>query len=647
MVEGARRQRVLGIAGLVALAALVLASLLAEDGDAPPLEAGTPTDPASEPAVPPSESAAAATRTATAPEVPIEIVEELADLSLPHEFRLRLRVQDWNGLPLPGAHVLVAPARCGFSRWPEATDDSGRVEVVVRGRTESLELWYAIAAWGTLEPMRVVTLHADRSEDRVAIARGTEHDAKALQDRIRRLGEEEAVAELASQFRQRQWESTRRSGGKVRRRDQYDTICGRSLLLFHRLECGTCHPGPAAHAWTPFAGAPVAARRLHPHAVFSDLGAAQATPGTKPDTVGPARLPDREDAIQKEFGRSRVGVVNGVVRDAQDRAVPGAVVAWLGVEKQLRNRARADEEGRYRLLLPATGPCTLVALAAGLGHDEAVVAVAPSTEQTQDFRLRASSSVRGRALGEDGAPLLDARVEFVSDSEPGAAWSLVAKDGSFAVADVPRSGRLLLWPGESGLVLPVRVSDSVLTDRATIDLALRAAEPVRARVRIDPNTADAALGRDSIPFEVRVLQVDTGCAAHALPAGGGDGFRLEGLAVGPYRVDVGAPGRGWVALGPVHLDGLGLWDLGAAPLPAPGRIRFAGANSSDGPVQAAEFWLQREDTDVLVRPDWREGRVVELPPGTYAIVWIGSNGALLSRRVPVESGREVVVSTRE
>lgn len=577
---------------------------------------------------------------------PRDVVVEEADLDLPHAFRLRLRVQDWNGLPLPGAHVLVAPARCGFCRWPETTDDRGLLDLKVQGRGNELELWIAIAAFGTLEPMRVVTLERDRSAERVFVARGTEHDAKALKQRIDEYGPGMAMVLQFQDFAQQKREGDRRGPEKLRRRDELDTLCGRSLLLFEKIPCAFCHTDGRERTIAPFVQPPEVRAHRHPHGRFSDLGsegdrASDAPGGSR---SAPEKVPDREDAIRREFGPSGTGSVHGVVRDANGQPVPGAVVAWLGPDRQLRNRARTDEDGRYRLLLPAQGSCALVALAAGLGHDEGFVAAAPGTDQAKDFTLQASSSVQGRVTGESGAPLAEARVEFVSDSEPGAGVALVSKDGTYALADVPRSGRLLLWPGDADLRLPIRVSDSVLTDRALVDLFLSAGDPVRARLSLAPIPAPSRGTVGDVAFEVRVLQLDTGCAAHAAAAPPANGLRLEGLAAGFYRIDIGAPGCGWTTLGPVHLDGRGMWDLGATSMPQRGVIEVFVRDGARPAERAIEFWLQREDLDVRVPPLWLDPTHVELPIGTYALVFADEHGATRSRRVVVAAGSEVAVA---
>ncbi|MEQ1633204.1 MAG: carboxypeptidase-like regulatory domain-containing protein [Planctomycetota bacterium] len=575
---------------------------------------------------------------------------EPADLVLPYAFTLHVQVLDLYSLPVPDARVFVAPTRCALALWPEPTDGSGKVTIQCQGRRSELSVFVSVLAYGIAEPLRLVTLKSDVATTCSIVSRGRAHEPTALLQMIERDGGDVAQAVARASERKMLFESNQKRmdvrQGSVRRRDEYDTLCGRTLTLFTFIECTFCHEPSLAQSYAPFGSA----RSMKPHdssaPIFADLAVANdgtAMGDTEDKPSPPARkrgtrkvVNELETALTREFGSTRIGSVTGIVRNEAGAPQPGVQVVWQATTGLVRNRAETDAEGRYRIGLPTTGACTLLACSIGLGRDQALVAAVPMGVVHQDFDLRATSFVRGTASDETGAPLQGARVEFHSDVEDGTGLAVTGSDGSFALAQLPRSGRCLLWPVDQDMHLPVFLSDSVLPDAQGVALRLPKEPPQRARLRVLPKLP---LGREHSRVCIRVLQLDSGRATQLQGSSIAGGFQLEGLMAGPYRIELGAEGLGWVTLSPLHLDGRGLWNLGAVEWPSPGTLRFLDSDSAI-PVRARaiEFRLQRDDTDLLTDPFWLGADSVSLPAGEYAVIWHTATGEQKTAAITVEVG---------
>lgn len=597
-----------------------------------------------------TESTAPSETAARTDSTPAAAHREPADLELAYAFTLQVQVLDLYALPVPDARVYVAPSRCALALWPEPTDGSGKVSIQCRGRQSELAVFVSVMAYGIAEPLRLVTLKSDLATTCSIVARGRAHEPTALLQMIERDGGDVAQAVARASERKMMLESQQKRTdvrqGSVRRRDEYDTLCGRTLMLFTFIHCAFCHEPSLAQSYAPFGSA----RSMKPYdsgaPMFADL--AVANDGTAvDDTENQPSLPERkpgarkvlnelETSLRREFGVARVGSVTGIVHNESGTPQPGVQVVWQASNGLVRNRAETDAEGRYRIGLPTTGACTLLACGIGIGRDEAMVAAVPMGVVHQDFHLRATSFVRGTATDETGAPLQGARVEFHSDVEDGTGLAVTGSDGSFALAQLPRSGRCLLWPKDQDLHLPVFLSDSVLPDAQGVVLKLPKEPPQRARIRLLPKLPR---GREHSRVCIRVLQLDSGRATQLEGSSIAGGFQLEGLMAGPYRIEVGAEGLGWVTLSPLHLDGRGLWNLGSIEWPAPGSLRFFDSDSAI-PVRsrAIEFRLQRDDTDLLTDPFWLDADSVSLPAGNYAVIWHTGTGEKRTAAITIEAG---------
>jgi len=593
------------------------------------------------------------------------------DLTLPNEFTLRVTVVDAFGLPIEGARLFVAPALTAFGVWPDPTDARGELLFRCRGRATSLRLWTVVMVFGTAQSLQVVTL-ASGIEGRLVVASpGRARDPSPLLELLDQGANWQQIGIYAHDEKDR--EQRLRKRGVMPRRDEQDTLCGRELMLFRLIDCTVCHDRSRIGSynplqWAPLLGpplpAPLAAAQQTPPstrlskrlATLLDIPSSLPPPTPPPATPRAARGEDRIDARfrdlslrppeqresaerarelrWKRLGRALrrpreqddgpQGTVAGRVATADAHPTAGVQVAWIAANGAVLARAATNEDGRYRLQVPANAACSLVCAGGPLGRAEAMVTAPAGGEAQQNFLLERRAVVRGIAVDAAGAPLSGWRVFFLGTDEPGAAVTTTDEQGTFAFSHLPRSGRCMLWPQDADLRLPVLATEPLLPDGPPIRTALSEQAPSRAHLRLHPRLPP---GHEQARIEVRLLQTETGFATHVEASRFDDAFELEGLPPGFYEGEIGAQGLGWVPFGPVHLDGRGLWDVGVIALPAPGRVRIVVADPADSPLVRGALFVRRDpDTDVIADPMRLADDVVSLPAGDYVLVYHDRDG---------------------
>jgi len=574
-----------------------------------------------------------------------------ADLSLPHAFELEVRVTDAFGLPVPDAHLFAAPPECAFGLVPTPTDARGYVQFSCRGRRPELRLWIAVLARGVIEAMQVVALDSSQPAVVAVLARGEIRESTELEKLMAAGMTEEALARFRERQQQRRQElgpgsETLIRRGKLRRRDGYDMICGRSILLFDGMACLTCHDPARVQAYHPFEFARDLSVGMHGATPFADLR--RSRPNADERTQRERRLavrkaPDAEEWQRRLARRTEqdLGRVHGQIR-TPDGDSPGIVpIAWVDERGALRFRAMTDAAGRYGIELPAGNAHRLIAGGGGDGRASTYVVPVTGLDVEQDFTLERTLEIRGIATDEHGAPLSDWRVTFFNEHEPRAAMALTRDDGSFLVLPIGVAGRCLLWPRDPDLWLPVLATHVDSSNGRRLKLQLPAEPPTRAHLRL---RAGLPPGFVAAAVEMRLLQVDTGFATHLIRTGFDEAFELEALPAGPYRGEVGAPGLGWVTFGPLFLDGRGLWDCGTVYLPAPGRLVLEVAQGSKSPLAGEfAFYRQTRDVDIEVPVHIADDGSVSLPGGRYALLWI-DDGEQRSMAFTIESARDTAVA---
>ncbi len=539
----------------------------------------------------------------------------LPDLAHPFAFALDLTVRDGFGLPVPDALVFVAAPACALSLWPAPTDARGHLPIRWQGRTSRMELTVAVVAWGVLQPLRRVACDADRPQALAVVATGRRLDPAAV------AALQQQPDELARL--QRAFQRERRQSGRLQRRDEFEVLCGREVLLFRGFFCVECHETSRLAGYASLGLAGTAGPSLHPHALLSDFRTAP------PDEKQLRARQEQFQRSEQDEDRRRQGLLavvpggselHGRVTDADGRPAAAVPIAWRDADGAVRHRTATNDHGEYRLAPIGRG---MVSLSAGGGAGGALATsllIGPG-EHEWSPRLLRTDTVRGTAVDEQGRPFANWMVEF--EGEGGAtALGITNTDGAFLLANVGARGRCLLWPQGRDLRLPVAISDMVLPDGEAVRLRIDPDVPARARLRLRPVLPASSFERGQRPeVEVRVFQEDSGRGAHIARGQFEDQFQLEGLPAGNYRVEVGAPGLGWTVLGPVYVDGRGLWDLGAIALPVPGRARLVVPAGVPAPGSLPHALYRREPAlDVLVDPRV-EGDDWVLAPGRYVLLW--------------------------
>ncbi len=577
---------------------------------APPASALPPGDDVAAPA-PPARGTVDDVRVLDrAEEPPPATAAAEVDLEHPFAYRLEVRLVDAFGLPVPDALVFVAPPLAGLALLPETTDARGFATLDWRARTARMDVSVAVLAWGLRQPMRRLPLEADRPHTATIAIRGAAPSTEHLERQRERTRED--LEDDARRVRI----------GRMRRRDDLDVLCGRTQFLFAEFLCTNCHDPSHVAAYSTLARCGEFGPGLHPAAKFSDLGALQVVDA---ELQQRARLAVRAETQRPgAASEARTATVTGTVLDGRGEPAVDVPVVWLDRSGALRRRTTTNTQGRYRLDGLAEGPLEL--RAGGGGHGEAVTTVVTFAKHAIEWSptLAAIGVVAGVAEDENGGRLARWLVEFETIDRGWAGLATTSDDGRFTIAGAPGVGDCLLWPAGSTPPLPVLHGRTSLPDNAEVHLALQAAAPTRARLRLRPVLPP---GCEWAQVDTRITQLDTGRVAAMRPIGRDNSFELEDLCAGPYRVEVGAPVLGWVDGGIVTVDGRGLWDLGAVALPAPGRLRLRVPDGTKSPLELEHAFCRRlPELDVHEHPRRETNGDLLLPAGQHLLLWRSTNG---------------------
>lgn len=596
---------------LVVLAALLLATLwlLWPGGEAPQPEPADeahtqPAPAAAEP--PPAEPAVAQSERTDLTQPQLEPAPE-PDLAHPFAYTLDLHLVDAFGLPVPGGMVFAAPRLCGLSLWPAMTDARGRVELHWRGRARSMQLQLAVLVWGVLQPMRLVDLDEGSTRKLSIVVRGREQSEETLQRLQARRPEDERL------------DAYKVRRGRLRRNDDFDALCGRTLLLFKDYSCIDCHEPSRVASYSTLSRCAVIAPGLHPFATFPDLRLGALSESQREERQ--RMLQQSEAGPEKKVGRApRLRAhVSGQVLAADGEPAAQVPVAWLDASGAVRRRTLTDDKGTYSLGPIDTGLLTLRAGGGDGGDVQDIVLVTEGDPTPWNCRLVVDSALRGSACDETGGVLVDWRVECEGMDGDWADLALTRKDGTFIMPSVPGACMAMLWPSDKDLALPVLFGKAVLPGINFLPLRLDPMQPTRARLRLHPFAPDNAKG---VPVDARICQLDSGRIAQLVSLGHEEAFELQGLCAGPYRVEVGAPLYGWVDAGVAQLDGRGLWDIGAVQLPRPGRAQLHLIENATSPLLHEHACYRRtEAMDVQENFKLDDEGALLLPPGEHLLLW--------------------------
>jgi hypothetical protein len=580
-----------------------------------------------------------------------------ADLELPFRMSVELLVRDTFDLPVENARLYLAPRGAALGVVASPTDALGRLRFEFDSRGRTTEVWAVVVSRGIAEWMQLLTLRAgetftlrttargefadttkiDRMLDRMLDGDVDESELDLLLRRAHSLGpyrgirlpldtEEHADAQDARlrvrRPQRRGWEPT---GDHI--------SCGRMLWLFAEMDCTTCHLASDLIAYAPLQWAADLRPGLHPSAVFRSL---RSTPPDQDERrMRRERRAGRRTTLQPDDGLPATAVT-GTVRLPSGQPPEPVAVAWVDAAGAVLQRSLSDEEGRYRIDVK---PGELVRLrlgGGGSGLAEFEALLHPGERLERDVVLQPQPSLTGHALNEEGNPLGRWRVHFDGeDYGP----SLVETDGEgqFLLTSKALRGTLALLPPGPSPCLPVLTTEAVMVPARGLRLQRPTDRSTRARLRVTPLLP---AGFDPGRVELRIVQVQSGFATHMQGTGFENAFDVDDLAAGTYCGEIGSPGLGWVAFGPIQIDGRGLWDLGTVSLAPPGRAHFACLRDEDAADDRATphpfdgAWslirqLPEHDLMVFPRPEEmrRTDRILTLAQGRYAVVWRNAGDA--------------------
>jgi RNA polymerase sigma-70 factor (ECF subfamily) len=532
------------------------------------------------------------------------------DLEHPFEFELRARVVDAEGIPRFGAQIALAPPGCALVACEPMSGSDGRLAVRWRGRSNTVTVAVGLVYQGLNTSLQEVRLVAGTPAEVSFVGGNAPLPAHIGLDAM---------------------------GNQVV--TMPDCAQGQS-------DCRRCHQGMPGRS--VFADRGVWIAGLHAHVRFGDR-LAIGRPPSGPDLRLTAD--DVQDAI--DAGELHFSIADPTgVGSAQRRRVPqltgrvfgadGKPVIGVRVEARWPSRRGAGDvsgtDGSFRLDWAGANDATVTLIAGGgpEGRIERTLDASGTASLHADLILATGRTLRGKAIGADGARLNGARVEFVSATVGDGDLATVGPDGAFAFANLaPGAARLLLW-GAQGERLPIAEERNLPLDGGEITFDLRQRPPSRGELRVRVQSHD---GQAVTDCEVRAWQHDTARGA-SLERRDDGGFHLHGLPAGFYRVEVGALATGFVDLGVHFVDGLGPVDLGTTTLPVPATLRIETA-SADAEV---ELYRRQPHGDVRAIDTGKGPRELQLPAGAWLALWL-RDGKLVSHEFALVAGAVTTLRT--
>lgn len=516
---------------------------------------------------------------------------ESVSLVHPHEYRLRVAVIDRDGLPMPGASVVIGPRDSAVNRWPQATGEDGTVEVDWRGKVQTMHMAVGLTIKGRSQALRQVDVRAGATRDIVLLA---EYGG---------------------------------GGGSCM-----------AALRAASISCTACHKGPMVP--NVFDIRLMHREGLHPESHLSDL--LLATP--------PHVVPmEEEESEEMEFAFTdvtetvetaadpEVGAIRGTVLGTDGKPVASTTVIWSRTPDRPEMRTRTNRTGDFEFKGIAPGTVEVRAGGGSPGIGRRSIQVFAKQTASCDLQLDQGDVLAGRVLLPEGANADGWRAEFVADDESWIDGTVVATDGSFRLANLPRgSGMVLLWSSTNNR-LPAAVEAGVAVGTVDLVIDLRTVGLPSGQLSLRPTVPGHV---EPANVDVWVWHVESRRGAMALRKPDGT-FLLPGLASGFYQVKVAGAGVGVSDLGEHWFDGKGDVDLGAVRLPDSGRLRIEGL----GVGEPLDLCLRRPDVDLRGELEVGDRRELWLPPGRWLALW-GAPESLRKREFVVSQEGETVLDLR-
>ncbi len=355
-------------------------------------------------------------------------------------------------------------------------------------------------------------------------------------------------------------------------------------------------------------------------------------------------LRDMEIAEKKRRAEAQVEpiVLRGTVHGASGEPAGGAQVRLVDAESgKPATSDRVERDGSFELKTWRTGKFELRAGGGDFGLAAKALTVTEEDrgrEIVWEPLLDRGREIAGAVVDEAGRPL----AEYVVELEGSDGWGdvTVARDGRFAIPNVPGGGRLLLFTPGHASPFPVHVVDGVIPDTGPIEIEIPAAALATGAVEVLPPEAMT----ESDPLDVRLWHEASGRGVWMRWSEEHGAFRLDGVPVGTYRAVAGSLGRGYADLGAFEVVPGKTTSLGAVATPALGSVAWGTAD--DGPSEGAVWMLLRRGDAVDHVVD--EGVLLEpftdpLPSGDYLLAIEGVDFAVPAVPFDVRSGEETRV----
>ncbi|MCZ6597105.1 MAG: sigma-70 family RNA polymerase sigma factor [Planctomycetota bacterium] len=339
-----------------------------------------------------------------------------------------------------------------------------------------------------------------------------------------------------------------------------------------------------------------------------------------------------------------LATLRGVVRDAEGRPVPGALVA-----AGRHRTTRADDEGVFELTGLDEGTYALRAGGGdhGLAFSELTLGV--GGEATWEPWLDRGLELTGRLTDENGAPLGGWLVELQGAHavDPWFDGTTTDAEGRFALPNCPnRPLRVLVRTAGSWTAAPVRVFDRLWPGGEPCELELTADDLAQGSVRVSVRTPEGEALTDATDVEVRLWRLDSGTGVWMTAVPDAEEHLLAGVPPGTYLLEIGSPRLAWKEIGPFTLGPGQELDLGPVTLDTPGRVRFLVEATDQRALDECAFELWELRADVRTRLLSVGGMTpagMALAGGTYELVARPAEGEARSYTFPVVAGGEANV----
>ena len=574
------------------------------------------------------------------------------DLELPHAFTLRVRAIDEFGLPQGGRRVRIAPIGCTQNVMEQRTDDSGHAVVEWKGRQSPMRMGLALGRG----PVREIVVDSGAPRSFVGLV---PRDSGSIAFTIQMNDNGWPAFDLGNDVREQKLQL-------VASTDREDSIEERSGLHPHArfrdrvLDGAPIPPSPQALDALPLIGR-----------VFTSV-------------VGKQTDPTPQEA--------RRAVVTGVVFGEDGKPAAQQLVVLFGEGDAPLATTRTDANGTYRFDAIRPGPARVRAGGQRAGLAEQTLVVGEVGATTANCNLQRGQRLEGKATAANGKPLQSWIVEYESLDGRWVDRALVRDDGAFTLPNLPGgAARLLLR--ENANAVPTAIVASVFPDSGAVTFALSGdAEPkgaislrlperaprvdeVAAKQDVQGTPAGAAdraleilvggapnegatIRLDGSAFRLSTAATNGADGSHAasvfawqvesgfgflVPRAADGSFACAGLRAGWYRLEARDVGIGAIDLGQHFVDGKTTVDLGVVRLPEPGRLRLEDRK----PGTTVELYHRRAWGDALAAEELGERNEVDVPAGTWLVMWRTGDGRVARREVVVESGKTATLRLGE